>query len=484
MARKKMLAEKAHGMRRAAGPLLAAALLGLSSAVAAQQAAKLVPHPTDLSQGNTLYLVGYAHLDTQWRWSYPQVIREFIPNTMHNNFRLFDQYPDYVFNFSGSRRYEFMKEYYPDDYAKVKQYVKAGNWFPCGSSVDEGDANVPSAESLVRHTLYGNHFFRREFGVASQEFMLPDCFGFPYALPTVLAHCGIKGFSTQKLTWGSAVGIPFPVGVWQGPDGRGVVAALDPGSYSAGFREDLSQNTSWLARIQKTGAQSGSFVDYHYYGTGDRGGAPDETSVGWMEKSIVGPGQIKVVSSKADEMVKTLTPAQVAKLPRYKGELLLTQHSAGSITSEAYMKRWNRKNELLADAAERASVAAQWLGGASYPSKRLYDAWDLVLGSQMHDMLPGTSLPVAYDYCWNDELLALNQFGAVTQDAVGSVASVMNTQARGVALVVYNPLATAREGRGGSHSDLSGRGPVAGAGVWAGRPAHPDPDAGARRQRR
>ena len=445
MARKKTQGGKAARMSKSAALLLAAALLGMTNVVAAQQAAKTVPHPTNLTQGNTLYLVGYAHLDTQWRWSYPQVIREFIPNTMHNNFRLFEKYPDYVFNFSGSRRYEFMKEYYPDDYLKVKQYVKAGKWFPCGSSVDEGDANVPSAESLVRHTLYGNHFFRREFGVASQEFMLPDCFGFPYALPTVLAHCGIQGFSTQKLTWGSAVGIPFPVGVWQGPDGRGVVAALDPGSYAAGFSEDLSQNTSWLARIQNTGKQSGAFVDYHYYGTGDRGGAPDENSVGWMEKSIVGPGQIKVVSSKADELVKTLTSAQVAKLPRYKGELLLTQHSAGSITSEAYMKRWNRKNELLADAAERASVAAQWLGGASYPSKRLYDAWDLVLGSQMHDMLPGTSLPVAYDYCWNDELLALNQFGAVTQDAVGSVASAMNTQAKGISLVVYNPLAVARE---------------------------------------
>ena len=446
MARKKTQGGETHWIRRAAGPLLlAAAMLGTTNAARAQQAAKRVPHPTDLSQGNTLYLVGYAHLDTQWRWSYPQVIREFIPNTMHNNFRLFEKYPDYVFNFSGSRRYEMMKEYYPDDYLKVKQYVKAGNWFPCGSSVDEGDANVPSAESLVRHTLYGNHFFRREFGIASQEFMLPDCFGFPYALPTVLAHCGIQGFSTQKLTWGSAIGIPFPVGVWQGPDGKGVVAALDPGSYAAGFNEDLSQNTSWLARIQKTGTQFGSFVDYHYYGTGDRGGAPDEGAVSWMEKSIVGPGQIKVVSSKADEMVKALTPDQIAKLPRYKGELLLTQHSAGSITSEAYMKRWNRKNELLADAAERASVAAQWLGGVSYPTKRLYDAWDLVLGSQMHDMLPGTSLPIAYDYCWNDELLALNQFGAVTQDAVGSVASAMNTQAKGVALVVYNPLAIARE---------------------------------------
>ncbi|MGH9731829.1 MAG: hypothetical protein ACRD4A_09020, partial [Candidatus Acidiferrales bacterium] len=31
-------------------------------------------NPPDLKHQPTLYLVGYAHLDTQWRWEYPQVI--------------------------------------------------------------------------------------------------------------------------------------------------------------------------------------------------------------------------------------------------------------------------------------------------------------------------------------------------------------------------------------------------------------------------
>lgn len=417
------------------------------AAVAAFGFGQKAPYQSrDLSKGNTMYVVPYAHLDTQWRWAYPQVISEFIPNTLHKNFALIDKYPHYIFNFSGSRRYEFMKEYYPDDYERLKGYIKAGRWFPCGSSVDEGDANVPSAESLIRHELYGNRFFKKEFGVYSQEFMLPDCFGFPYALPTILAHCGTKGFSTQKLTWGSAVGIPFKVGTWEGPDGKSVVAALDPGSYSGDVDEDLSQNTSWLARIQNTGKQSGAFVDYHYYGTGDIGGGPHDDSVAWVEKSIVdGKGPISVVSAHSDDMFRSLTPAQIAKLPHYKGELLLTQHSAGSVSSQAYMKRWNRKNELLADGAERASVAAMWLGGAPYPAERLYNAWDLVLGSQMHDMLPGTSIPKAYEFCWNDEVLALNQFAAVETDAIGAVSSAMNTSGQGQALVVYNPLSIQRE---------------------------------------
>lgn len=401
--------------------------------------------PIDLSKQKTLFVVGYAHLDTQWRWSYPQVIREFIPSTLRRNFALFEKYPDYIFNFSGSRRYQMMKEYYPQDYAKLKEYIAEGRWFPCGSSVDEGDCNVPSGESLVRHMLYGNQYFRREFGTESHEFMLPDCFGFTAALPSIMAHCGIHGFSTQKLTWGSAVGIPFKVGVWAGPDGQSVIAALDPGAYSGGVREDLSQNQSWLARIENTGKLSGVYTDYHYYGTGDRGGAPDAESVDWIEKSVKGVGPMHVVSSKAQDMFDDITDEQRARLPKYQGELLLTQHSAGSITSQGYMKRWNRKNELLADAAERASVAAMWLGGEAYPSKTLYDAWMLVLGSQMHDMLPGTSLPKCYEYCWSDELLALNQFADVEKSGVGAVAGAMDTRAQGVPVVVYNPLSIDRE---------------------------------------
>src|SRR5581483_6318296 len=209
--------------------------------------------------------------------------------------------------------------------------------------------------------------------------------------------------------------------------------------------EDLSQNDSWLARINNTGKLAGIYTDYHYYGTGDRGGAPDAESVDWIEKSLKGTGPIHVVSSKAEDMFDDITDEQRARLPKYQGELLLTQHSAGSITSQGYMKRWNRKNELLADAAERASVAATWLGGVAYPSKTLYNAWMLVLGSQMHDMLPGTSLPKCYEYCWSDELLAQNQFADVEQTGVGAVADAMDTRAQGAPLVVYNPLSIERE---------------------------------------
>jgi alpha-mannosidase len=463
----------------------------------------------------TLFVVGYAHLDTEWRWDYVTTIREYLSKTIRVNFDLLEKYPHYIFNFSGSNRYRMIKEYYPDDYARLKKYVAAGRWFPSGSSVEENDANSPSAESIIRQILYGKQYFRREFGKTSAEFMLPDCFGFPASLPSILAHVGIKGFSTQKLSasWQPAPhvggpdspektppGIPFNVGIWEGPDGKTVIAALNPGGYGSSVTYDLSKtpppppppdpnqpnraprpNISWPDRIDINGKLTGAYTDYMYYGTGDTGGAPNESSVKFMEAIVtksktpipplppaqgggrggqtaqqappawpgepvlVGDGPVKVVSATADQMFLSIKPEQAAKMPRYKGDLELINHSAGSITSQTYMKRWNRQNEVLADDAERASVLADWLAGRAYPLKRLTDAWTLVMGGQFHDIIPGTSIPKAYEYSWNDEILASNQFAGVLTSATEAVASVMDTQAQGVPVVVFNPLNIERE---------------------------------------
>jgi alpha-mannosidase len=351
--------------------------------------------------------------------------------------------------------------------------------------MEESDVNSPSAESLIRQIPYGTHFFRREFGKTSAEYMLPDCFGFPASLPSILAHMGIKGFSTQKLSWHSGArvggpgspqetpeGIPFNVGYWEGLDGKGVVAALNATDYGADVTEDLSKSKTWSKRVQKNGESSGLFIDYRYYGTGDTGGSPREASVKAMEAILtkgttvfpqprasgqqtaatasdipvrVGDGPLKILQTTAEQMFLDIPADKIAALPRYKGDLELTEHSAGSLTSQAYMKRWNRKNELLADAAERASVAAWWLGGRVYPQQRLNDAWTLVMGGQFHDIIPGTSIPKAYEYSWNDEVLALNQFASVLTSAAEAIASGMNTQAKGTPVVVYNPLSIDRE---------------------------------------
>ncbi len=503
----------------------------------------------DLAKQPTLYVVGYAHLDTEWRWEYPQVIDEYIRKTMDDNFTLIDKYPHYIFNFSGANRYRFMKEYFPADFARLKKYVDEGRWFPAGSSVEEGDVNAPSAEGIIRQVLYGNNWFRKELGKASAEYMLPDCFGFPASLPTILAHSGVKGFSTQKLVWGSSApaggpeslektleGTPFNVGVWVGPDGESVLASLNPGPYDGGIETDLSKplpplppdaaleelqkkmqalrakldrqqrsgqasdpndieesihlrneqvallridqerlqerhQNDWAARVELNGKVSSVFADYHYYGTGDIGGAPREEFVKNLEAIVtqgkasvspenrffsqrqpndwplvrVGDGPVHVLSANAEQMFQDITSSQTAGLPRYTGEMELTNHSAGSLTSQAYQKRWLRKEELLADAAEKASVTAEWLGARPYPLERLNDAWTLVMGGHFHDIAAGTATPKSYEFAWNDDVIAMNQFAGVLSDATGAVSAALNTEAKGIPLVVFNPLNIERE---------------------------------------
>ncbi len=416
---------------------------------AAQRLTRSVAPPSrDLGDeaNRALYAVGYAHLDTQWRWDFVTTIDEYIRATMDDNFALFEKHPEYVFNFTGSVRYEMMKEYYPERYERLKGYITDGRWRVSGSSVDEGDVNVPSAESIVRQVLYGNRYFAREFGETSHDFMLPDCFGFPASMPSIWAHCGLLGFSTQKLTWGSAVGIPFKIGVWEGPNGDGVIAALDPGPYVGAVEGRVDTNPTWVERVNRNGRMYGVWADYHYYGTGDQGGAPRETDVSnYVDSASADDGAMKLVLGSSDQMYVDITSELREGLPRYRGDMLLTEHSAGTLTSQSYMKRWNRMAEQLADAAERASVIGSWMGGMTYPYEKLERAWVRVLANQMHDILPGTSIPRAYRYSWNDEIVGMNLFADVLTQGVGVASSGLDTDVEGTPLVVFNPLSIERE---------------------------------------
>ena len=392
----------------------------------------------------TIYLVATAHNDTQWNWTVQHTIRDCIPATMRPNWELFEKYPDYNFNYEGVIHYMFFKEYHPDEWPELQEWVRKGRWKLSGSWINAVDVCNPSAESLFRQALYGQQFFRREFGQVSRDIYLPDCFGFPYSLPTIGRHSGLQSFSTQKFDlWGGWRPTPFDVGRWEGPDGSELVSALKPGAYTTRIRADVARDPRWTNDFSDA---AGRKVDLRYFGTGDQGGTPDEESVSWAQKSIDDKdAPVRVVNTSADQLAKDLTPAQIAALPHYKGELVMKTHGVGSYTSQAARKKWNRLNEQLADAAERASLSAAWLGGPAYPQDALNAAWIRTLWHQFHDDLPGTCIPQAYTFSWNDDLINLNQFSQLLTTGVGAVAQHLDTRTQGVPLVVYNPLDQPRQ---------------------------------------
>ena len=381
-----------------------------------------------------LHVVATVHLDTQWRWTIQRTIREYLPDTFDGNFALFEKYPHYVLSWEGAFRYMLIQEYYPEAWERLKEYVRAERWTVAGNMLESVDVHLISPESLIRQFLYGSRYFEHELGSQATDVFLPDCFGFGFSFPSIAAHCGLTGFSSQKLIkWMTPAKPPFDVGVWEGPDGGSLLAVLNPEGYGDGIVEDLSRAERWRKRIADLGRNTGCYAGYKYFGIGDRGGAPDEASLEWLGKSLDDPGPLRILHGRSDRFFRDIAEHE-ERLPRHRGELLLPEHGPGCYTSLGSMKRWNRKNEHLADAAERFSAAASWAEALPYPAQALEQGWLRFLWHQMHDDLTGTSIPQAYRFSWNDEAIATNRFCRDTDRFdLGSDRSARHRRRRGAA---------------------------------------------------
>lgn len=391
-----------------------------------------------------VYTIANAHLDTIWSWDFETTVSKYIYNTLNDNFQRFEKYPEYRFNFEGSYRYELMKEYYPEMWERMKSYIAEGRWNVCGSAFENGDVNVPSPEALFRNILLGNEYFDKNFGKRSCDIFLPDCFGFGYALPSIMHHANLKGFTTQKLTWGSAYGVPFDLGKWYGVDGNYIYANTNPGSYDKTLTK-VRENENVVKKLNENDQYSLDMTAI-FHGVGDRGGAPKEPSVKTIcdEIGLNDTSDIEVLSAPADKIFHDIDalPEEVKqKLPVWNNELVMTNHAVGGYTSRAIGKRWNRRNEEIADMAERACVTANLINGYEYPQEALTKAWKRVIAHQFHDDLPGTSVQRAYRRNWNDYAMSLNQFTNEYEGAVKNIASLLDTSfVKGIAVVVNNPM--------------------------------------------
>lgn len=398
-----------------------------------------------------IYTIATAHLDTVWSWDLEESIDWYIKNTFDRNFYLLEKYPTYKFNFEGSYRYELMEEYYPEQFKKMTEYIKQGRWNVCGSAYENGDVNVPSPEALFRNILLGNSYFRNKFGKTSCDIYLPDCFGFGWALPSIMHHANLKGFTTQKLSWGGAFGVPFDTGRWRGVDGNEIYTTLKLGSYSKSL--DKLRDWDFIEEKFKENEQYDFPWTTVFHGVGDRGGAPKEKSVAFVEQEINknDESDIEVIAATADQYYRDideqLTPEQKAKLPLWENELVMSEHAIGGYTSRVMSKRWNRRAEELADMAERGSVLGDWLGTYDYNRESLTRSWKRVLSHHFHDDMPGTSCQRVYKRSWNDLYVSMNQFQSEIEGSISSVAKAMNTSnCKGTPVAVYNPIEADRHG--------------------------------------
>ena len=412
-----------------------------------------VPACAQQSDRNTLFFISNSHLDTQWNWDVRTTIGEYIKNTMEQNFALLDKYPNLRFNYEGAIKYMWMKEYYPDSYLKLKNYISDGRWHVSGCSIDATDAGMmSSAESMLHSMLLARKFYKREFGVdGGNDIMLPDCFGFSYALPSLARHAGIHGFHTQKLSWGCPYTEQLPpFGIWQGVDGSQIYAIYKGHAYDAHeeFNKDMSRDAAMLKTIKDNYESYGLAAEMRYVGPRsdhggglhDEAGSNGENTPYWLNYSATAGGPIDVKIATPDEIFDYMDVNRSDKYQVWDNELPMRIHGVGSYTSRTMFKMWNRRNELLADAAEKASSLARWLGVQQYPQSTINDAWVRTIWQQHHDGITGTSIPAANAFAVNDYVITNKTLANTLSTAVGNIAKTMNTNVGGTPIVVYNPL--------------------------------------------
>ncbi|NEA40882.1 glycoside hydrolase family 38 C-terminal domain-containing protein, partial [Streptomyces sp. SID11385] len=337
-----------------------------------------------------VYAVGHAHIDSAWLWPVRETVRK-CARTFSNVLDLMDQDPDLVFACSSAQQYAWMKEFYPELFARIKERVAEGRFVPVGGMWVESDTNMPGGEALARQFVEGKRFFLDEFGVEPREVWLPDSFGYTAALPQIARAAGADAFLTQKLSWNEVNAFPHHTFTWEGIDGSRLFAHFPP--------VDTYNSTLSAAELAHTernfmdkGRANTSLVPFGY---GDGGGGPTREMMAAARRaaSLEGSPTVRVA---APAEFFAAARAESGTPPVWSGELYMEGHR-GTYTSQARTKRGNRTSERLLHEAELWAATAAVRTGAAYPEQALRRSWHTVLLQQFHDILPGSSIGWVHD---------------------------------------------------------------------------------------
>jgi len=387
--------------------------------------------------GGTCYFLGHSHIDAAWLWTFRETV-EVFHDTCETILKLMEKYPDFCFSQSSAQYYEWLEEKYPETFEKVKRRVEEGRWEIVGGTWVEPDGNLPSGESLVRQYLYGKRYFKEKFGVDVKIAWMPDSFGYAWTLPQVMRKSGMEFFLTQKMNWNDATLFPYYFFKWTAPDGSSILTHQTVGTYS-----EPVTDTAMLQQMNMLSSRQRLSDLLVLFGRGDHGGGVTEDMIERALEYVQGKKPIDGRFLTAREYFNVFTRKTEGKeIPEINDELYLQYHR-GTYTTQARVKKSNRKAECLLETAEKFSTIARKYG-YEYPGKELNEAWKKLLLNQFHDVLPGSSIPEVYEDSEECFEYILRVANPVISRSVKAIASRVDTAGEGKCLLVFNPLSWSR----------------------------------------
>ena len=338
-------------------------------------------------------VIANSHLDLAWLWTMKETRRK-TARTFAAQLRLLREYPEAVFLASQCAEYELCRQHYPELFEEVRAAIRQGRWIADGGMWVEPDTNMAGGEALVRQFLYGRKYFREVLGVDSRVAWLPDTFGYSAALPQIIRGFGMIGLTTQKIFWSYNDAEPFPhhAFLWKGLDGTKIPTFLH--MFYETQVDAKTVHTRWADRLER----DGSCDFYLPFGYGDGGGGPTRDDMEQVRRQRDLQGAPRLYWISPEDYLKR---RDNGRLPVYRGELYVPCHR-GTYTTQAAVKKGNRRAEHMLRAWEMLSAMAAFTGRAAYPGAALEAAWKLLLTNQFHDILPGSSIARVYEQARED----------------------------------------------------------------------------------
>lgn len=337
------------------------------------------------ASAHTVVATGHAHIDTAWLWPVRETVRK-CARTFSSVAALAEDHPGFVFSCSQAQQLAWVKEGYPDLFARLQELAARGQFVPVGGMWVECDTNLTGSEALARQFVEGKKFIAAEFGVDCEEVWLPDTFGYSAGLPQVALAAGMRWFLTQKISWNQVNRMPHHTFWWEGIDGSRIFTHFPPvDTYNA------EVSAAELAHAERNFADHGrASVSLLPFGYGDGGGGPTREMLAAAARAADLEGSPRVELGTARGFFER-AQAEYPDAPVWLGEMYLEIHR-GTLTSQSRTKRGNRRCEHLLREAELWAATAAVRSGLPYPAAQLERCWRTVLLNQFHDILPGSSI--------------------------------------------------------------------------------------------
>lgn len=385
----------------------------------------------------TLFFTGYSHTDLAWLWDWKEG-EDTTFRTLSTVFKLFGEYPDWIFAHSQAHSIEWMEKDKPEVFEKMKTYFKDGRLELVGGTWVEHDSNLPDGEGFAREYLYGKRYMREKFGKDVVIAWTPDSFGYNWNLPQIMKKAGMKGFVTQKLGSNETTRFPYKVFWWEGADGSRILTYFPPGGYAnPAYRHEL---IGQLAGFKADHDMNDELV---VFGVGDHGGGVTREHLNRINDMKNSKSAPNVVFTTVESYFNHLDDLSKTKnFPTWNDELYL-EHHRGTYTSQANNKKNNRRCEQLLMDSEKFSSIAESLYGLPYPKDKLFaSGWRLVLFNHFHDILPGSGINKVYRDSDVDYAQVYQATGEIIKDSSGSIASNIKglDSPDASPLVIFNPV--------------------------------------------